>query len=83
MDLSSINGFNFVMVMVNHGLNKGVILAPCTKTVDAVGITKLFLENIFKQFGLHKKVMSDHGPQFTSVFARELARLLQNDVAFS
>ena len=37
------SGFDSVMVVVNHGLTKGVILAPCSKTVDASGIAQLFL----------------------------------------
>ena len=76
-NLPPFNSLNFVMVVVDHGLSKGVILAPCAKTVDAIGIANLFCNNIFKRFGLHEKVVSDHGPQFTSAFTRELARLLQ------
>ena len=38
-DLLLVNGLNSVMVVVDHGLNKGVILAPCTKTVDTAGIS--------------------------------------------
>ena len=80
-NLLPVNGLDSVMVMVDHGLSKGVILAPCTKTVDAAGIAQLFFNHVFKQFELHKKVMSDYGLQFTSAFARELARLLQYDIA--
>ena len=36
-------GFDSVMVVVDHGLTKGVILAPCHKTIDAAGIAQLFL----------------------------------------
>ena len=36
------------MIMVDYGLSKGVILAPCSKIVDATGIAKLIFENIFK-----------------------------------
>ena len=82
-DLSSINGLDSVMVVVDHGLSKGVILAPCAKIVDAVGIANFFFNDIFKQFRLHEKVISDCGPQFASAFARELARLLQYNVALS
>jgi hypothetical protein len=41
-DLPISGGFYSILVMVDHGLTKGVILAPCNKTVDSVGITKLF-----------------------------------------
>ena len=82
-DLSLVNGPDSVMVVVNHGLSKGVILTPCTKTVDIVEIAQLFFNHVFKQFRLYEKVMSDRGPQFASAFARELARLLQYNIALS
>ena len=82
-NLLLVNSLDSVMVMVNHGLSKEVILTPCTKTVNAAEIAQLFFNHIFKWFGLHEKVMSDHGPQFTSAFTRELAKLLQYNIALS
>ena len=67
------------MVMVDHGLMKGVILIPCSKTIDAARVAKLFLHHVFKQFSLHDSLISDRGPQFASTFARELAQLLHYD----
>ena len=69
------------MVMVNHGLSKGVIPTPCTKNVDTIGIAQLFFNHVFRWFGLHEKVVSDCRPQFASAFTRELTRLLQYNVA--
>ena len=77
------SGFDSLMVVVNHGITKRVILAPCSKMVDAAGITQLFFDFIFKWFGLHDTLISDHGPQFASVFAKELAHLLKYDVHLS
>jgi hypothetical protein len=71
------------MVVVDHGLMKGVILIPCSKTIDAAGIATLFLEHVFKRFGLHDSIISDRGPQFASAFARELACLLHYDIRLS
>ena len=71
------------MVVVNHGLTKGVILAPCSKIIDAAGIAQLFFDLIFKQFGLHDTLISNHGPQFASAFTKELAHLLKYDVCLS
>ena len=79
-DLPPSEGFDSVMVMVDHGLTKGVILTPCQKTIDAAGIAQLFFNFVFKRFGLHDTLISDHGPQFASAFAKELARLLNYDV---
>ena len=79
-DLPPSSGFDSVMVMVDHGLMKGVILAPCQKTIDAAGIAQLFFDFVFKHFGLHDTLISDRGPQFASAFAKELACLLKYDV---
>ena len=82
-DLPPSNGHDSVMVIVDHGLTKGVILTPCSKTIDAAGIAQVFLNNVFKRFGLHDTLISDRGPQFASAFARELAHLLKYDVQLS
>jgi hypothetical protein len=42
------------MVIVDHGLSKGVILTPCNKTIDAEGVA-----NVFSRFGLYDKIISD------------------------
>ena len=35
-------GYDLLLVMVDHGLSKGVILVPCNKTIDAKGVADLF-----------------------------------------
>ena len=82
-DLPPSNGHDSLMVVVDHGLIKGVILIPCSKTIDTAGTAKLFLHHVFKCFSLHDLLISDRGPQFTSTFARELACLLQYDIKLS
>ena len=46
-DLPPSFGCDSFMVMVNHGLSKGVILIPCAKTIDAKGVAELFFKNVF------------------------------------
>ena len=82
-DLPEVHSKDSILVVVDHGLTKGVIIIPCSKTVNAMGIAKLFFSHVFKRFGLHDSLISDQGPQFASAFARELARLLQYDVKLS
>ena len=81
--LPNSHGYDSVMVVVDHGLTKGVIYCPCTKNIDSEGVAQLFFTNVFPRFGLHSKVISNRGPQFTSAFARELARLLHYNIALS
>ena len=71
------HGYDSVMVVVDHGLTKGVMYSPCTKNTDADGVAQLFFANVFPQFSLHSKVISNRGPQFASAFAQELTCLLQ------
>ena len=82
-DLPPLNRHNSIMVVVDHGLMKGVILTPCSKTINVAGVAKLFLHHVFIQFRLHDFLISDRGPQFASAFARELAWLLHYDVNLS
>ena len=68
MGLPTSHRYDAVMVMVDHGLTKGVIYCPCTKNIDSEGVAQLFFTNVFPQFGLHSKVISNRGPQFTLAF---------------
>ena len=83
MGLPNFHSYDSVMVMVDHGLMKGVIYCPYTKNIDADRVTKLFFAHVFPRFSLHSKVISDRAPQFTLAFTLELARLLQYDVTLS
>ena len=82
-DLPPSNGHDSLMVMVDHSLTKGVILIPCSKTIDAAKVAKLFLHHVFKRFDLHDSLISNRGPQFASAFARELAQLLHYNIKLS
>ena len=82
-DLPEVDGLDSILVMVNHGLMKGVIIIPCSKTIDTAGIGKLFFTHVFKRFGVHDSLISNRGPQFASALARELAQLLKYDVRLS
>ena len=82
-DLPLSTGFDSLLVMVDHGLTKGVILCPTKKTITAKGIANLFFHKVFLRFSLYDKIISDRGPQFTSAFAKQLERLLNYDLSLS
>ena len=58
-DLPPSNGFDALMVMADHDAMKGVILVPCTKTIDALGTTQLIHQHLYKRFGLPSRIISD------------------------
>ena len=47
-DLPSINNFDSILVVVDQGLSKGVIIIPCDKTITTEETRKLLLENLYK-----------------------------------
>jgi hypothetical protein len=65
-DLPLSQNYDSILVIVDQGLTKGIVLVPCTKTITAEGTAQLLLENLFKRFGLPDKLLSDRGPQFAS-----------------
>ena len=82
-DLPLSEGFDSILVVVNQGLSKGVILMPCNKTITSKGTAKLLLEILYKRFGLPDKIISDRGPQFASKAFQELMKQLVINSALS
>ena len=75
-DLLVSDGFDSIMVMVDHGSTKGVILESCNKTITAEQTGTILLTLLYKCFSLPDKAISDRGPQFASHTCRELGQLL-------
>jgi hypothetical protein len=82
-DLPTSEGYDSIMVVVDHGSTKGVILEPCNKTIDALGTAELLLNTLYRRFGLPDKTISDRGPQFASHVFQELGKLLGIKIAMS
>jgi transposase InsO family protein len=77
------DGFNAIMVVVDHGLTKGVILAPTTIETDSENTAILLHDYLFKRFGLPDKLISDRDPRFASKSFQELMKLLGIQSAMS
>jgi Integrase zinc binding domain len=75
-DLSLVKGYNSILVMVDQGLSKGVILCPCVKTITWERTATLLHDNLFKRFGLPDKIISDRDPKFAAHTFQELLKLL-------
>ena len=82
-DLPPVKGHDSILVVVNQGLTKGIILIPCSKTITAEKTAQLLLENLYKCFRLLDKIISDRGPQFTSKAFIELLKLLEIKMSLS
>ena len=75
-DLPPVEGYNSILVVVDRGLSKGVILCPCAKTLTWEGTTILLWDNLFKRFGLPDEMISNRDPRFAAHAFQELLKLL-------
>ena len=75
-DLPNSEGYDSILSVVDHGLTKGVILAPCTKKISTLGVAKILLDQLYKRFGLPDKIISDRDPRFASEVFKKLLDLL-------
>ena len=82
-NLPPADGFDSILVVVNQGLTKGVILIPCNKTITSEQTGDLLLKNLYKRFGLPDKIISDRGPQFALNSLKELLKILGTKSALS
>ena len=64
-------GHDSCVVFVDR-LTKMVHYSPCTKTVDAPGMAKLYVRDVIMHHGWPKVVVSDRDPRFDSEFWREV-----------
>ena len=81
-DLPESHGYSAVAVFVDR-LTKFVIFVSCQKELDAVGYTRLFVDNVFRILGIPRAIISDRDPRFLSQFWQELFRLLGTNLCMS
>jgi hypothetical protein len=72
-DLPPVEGYNSILVVVDRGLLKGVILCPCAKTITWEGTATLLRDNLFKRFGLPDEIISDRDLQLM-----QTTRIMEN-----
>ena len=67
IDLPESKGYTAVAVFVDR-LTKFVKFIPRQKELTAEGYAELFLQHIFRQFGVPRIIISDRDPRFLSNF---------------
>jgi hypothetical protein len=73
------NGYDAILTIVDHICSRAAIFLPCSMTITGAGIAQLYLEHLFRWFGIPQKIISDRDPRFTSHFAWELTKGLRID----
>lgn len=82
-DLPESDGYDSICVVVDHDCTKAIVLTPCVKTITALDTAQLYIDNVYRRFGLPRKIISDRGPQFASIVFKQLCRLLHINQAMS
>jgi len=72
MGLPLRNGKDAILTIVDYGCSQAVVFLPCSTNITGPGIAQLYLEHVYRWFGLPKKIISDRDPSFTSHFGKAL-----------
>jgi len=74
--LPNSKGYDAILTIVDHECSRGVIFLPCLTTITGPQIAKLYLDHVYRWFGLPKQIISDQDPQFMSHFGHALTKEL-------
>jgi len=69
-------GYDTLLVVVDHGLSKGIVLCPTKKTLTSIGTAELLQDQVFRRYGLAESIISDRDPRFASNAFQEWCKLL-------
>lgn len=69
-------GYDSILTITDHSCTKMVQFIPCCETITAKDTAHLFLDSIFRHYGLPHKIISNRDARFTSKFIQELCRVL-------
>src|SRR5712675_718796 len=70
------NNLDSILTIVDHGCSRAVLFLPCSATITRPKIVQLYLNHIYKWFGIPHKMILDRDLCFTSHFTRALATKL-------
>lgn len=72
-----------ILSVVDHGLSKGAIFIPTTKSATAQTIANLLMNHLFPKYGLPDKIISDRDPRFTAKTTKAFFKQLNIEQAMS
>ncbi|KAF8702903.1 hypothetical protein RHS03_06327, partial [Rhizoctonia solani] len=82
VDLPKDRAYNSILVIVDS-FTKYVILVECSKKLKAPKLADLFLQHVWKKYGMPEKTISDQGRVFNNKFLKALYQRLGIDPHFS
>ncbi|KAF8761020.1 hypothetical protein RHS01_01184 [Rhizoctonia solani] len=82
VDLPKDGAYNSILVIVDS-FTKYVILVECSKKLKAPELADLFLQHVWKKYGMPEKTISNQGRVFNNKFLKALYKRLGIDPHFS
>ena len=76
------NNFNYLWVIIDR-LTSQVHLVPTTTTVTAKGVAWIVLKEVVRLHGIPESIVSNRDTQFTSIFWKELQKLMGTKLLMS
>ena len=76
MGLPEAQGYDALLVVVDRA-KKQMHAIPTTEETSALGLAKLYRDNVWRYHGLPDSIISDRGPQFAAALMKELNKLLK------
>ncbi len=69
-------GYDSILTITDHDCTKAALFIPCNETVTSEGVAKLYLQHAYPHYGIPKRLITDRGSQFISIFMRNLCNVL-------
>ena len=69
-------GKDAILTIIDQGCSRAAVFLPCMTNITGEGIAQLYMDHVYKWYGLPTKVISNRNPRFTSHFGKSLARRL-------
>ena len=80
--LPKLNNFDYLLVIIDH-LASQVLLVPTTTIVTAKGVAWIVLKEVVRPHGIPESIVSDRDTWFTSIFWKELQKLMGTKLLMS
>jgi len=74
--LPPVKGKDAILTIVDQGCSRAAIFLACDTMITGPGIAQLYMDHVFRWFGLPVKVISDRDPRFTLHFGKALTKRL-------
>ena len=80
--LLKLNNFDYLLVIIDQLMSQ-VHLVPTTTMVTARGVAWLIMKEVMRLHGIPESIVSDRNTKFTSIFWKELHRLMGSKLLMS